>query len=339
MCAGPRLEPRKSIDKRLLWHSRIRVILIGADYNGSMAQCPGMMRAGCFPFGTLDDVRRTRDPHPPGTMVAGRPHPAMRLRLLTPPPRAVAALALRYIRPALPQDLHGALPGVRARASIRGDPRARPLVEKPYAELSQCLRTLRRALATRVLQRPKGWEAPTLRHGADVLVPAGLALLAARGAPRIPDKCKGLIDEEYPYSDPLRKLRLPLSAADPADARWATPEAAKALFNDLGPGYNSTFCNDGCHLDHHPSVLAQYLNALVFFATLFKKSPLGAAAPDGTQRVDGMLLPALGAPEHAPVLQRIARDVVMPHLDTWWGKYARDGTDAVSPPVGPVPDS
>lgn len=243
---------------------RVAAYMTWAYYNGSMAQCPGMMRAGCFPFGTLDDLSRcaTSD---------------LLYRKTSTVPCQAYALA------------------------------------RAYAE--------------------------TLEHGADVLVPAGLALLAARGAPRIPGKCKGLIDEEYPYSDPLRKLRLPLSAADPADARWATPEAAKALFNDLGPGYNSTFCNDGCHLDHHPSVLAQYLNALVFFATLFKKSPLGAAAPDGTQRVDGMLLPALGAPEHAPVLQRIARDVVMPHLDTWWGKYARDGTDAVSPPVGPVPDS
>ena len=97
---------------------------------------------------------------------------------------------------------------------------------------------------------------------------------------------------------------------------------------------------DMCKVRVHGNCLDGLIYRLVvFFATLFKKSPLGAAAPDGTQRVDGMLLPALGAPEHAPVLQRIARDVVMPHLDTWWGKYARDGTDAVSPAVGPVPDS
>ena len=38
----------------------------------------------------------------------------------------------------------------------------------------------------------------------------------------------------------------------------------------------------GSVIDKHPNVAGQYLNALTFYATLFRKSPLGAAAPPPT---------------------------------------------------------
>ena len=156
-------------------------------------------------------------------------------------------------------------------------------------------------------------------HGADVLVPAGLAWLAARGVDEILAQCRAAIDAEYADDGgALRALKLPLRARDPRDARWASAEAAKKLFNDLGPDYNSSYCSDGCTIDHHPSASAQYLNALVFAATLLKRSPVGAAWPDGKRAVDGMVLPAVDKHD-AKALQRIARDVVLPHLATWWG--------------------
>ena len=105
-----------------------------------------------------------------------------------------------------------------------------------------------------------------------------------------------------------------------SDARWASPEAALALYRDLGPDYVSPYCDDGCHVDHHPSILGMYLNALVFYATLFKRSPIGAAWPDGKIEVDGMVLPAISSAADARAMQRIAHDVVLPHMDVWWNQ-------------------
>eukprot|EP00965_Chrysotila_dentata_P055085 1827695-Pleurochrysis_carterae.AAC.1 len=119
--------------------------------------------------------------------------------------------------------------------------------------------------------------ASTLDHGADVLVPAGLAWLAARGAPPIAKACRDAIDAEYEGErDYLADISLPIRVRNPEDARWDTLLAARSLYNYLGPNSNSTYCTDGCDRDHHPSALSQYLNACVFFATLFGKSPIGA---------------------------------------------------------------
>jgi hypothetical protein len=49
-----------------------------------------------------------------------------------------------------------------------------------------------------------------------------------------------------------------------------------------GPGYTSKYCLPGvCTCDHHPSLAGAYLNSLVVYATIFGKSPIGAAWPDG----------------------------------------------------------
>ena len=186
-------------------------------------------------------------------------------------------------------------------------------------------------------------------------MPAGLAQAAARGAPPIPADCRALIDAEYggdagplgaispdlpsvlpafstswvssatPISRDLPRpgelpgglSALPL-AAPAGDARWRGA-AAQRLFNHLGEDYKSPYCDDGCHNDHHPSVAAQYLNACVFYASLFGRSPVGAAYPDGQTVVDGMRLPALADPEEAATLQRIAAAVVLKHMGVWWG--------------------
>lgn len=63
----------------------------------------------------------------------------------------------------------------------------------------------------------------------------------------------------------------------------------------------------------------RYLNALTFFSTLFKTSPIGAAFPEG-QEVDGMTLPTISDPQDVAALQQIAHDTVMPNMDTWWTK-------------------
>lgn len=166
--------------------------------------------------------------------------------------------------------------------------------------------------------------AETLAHGADAIVPAGLAWLAARGAPPLPAELRAAIDAEYADgAGPLARLPLPIPPSNASDARWSTPASAQALYRDKGPDYVSKYCSlanstRDCHVDHHPSATGMYLNALVFYATLFNASPVGAAWPDGTQVVDGMRMPAVGAAE-ARSLQRIARDVVLPHRRIWWG--------------------
>ena len=171
----------------------------------------------------------------------------------------------------------------------------------------------------------------------------------ARGSPAIPCTCKGSIDKEYQAAGALYSLHLPLYPRERcrsclphlrvcifadlvfrpscltiprarSDARWASPEAALALYRNLGPDYVSPYCDDGCHVDHHPSILGMYLNALVFYATLFKRSPIGAAWPDGKIEVDGMVLPAINSAADARAMQRIAHDVVLPHMDVWWNQ-------------------
>ena len=165
--------------------------------------------------------------------------------------------------------------------------------------------------------------ADTLNHGVDVLVPAGLAWQAAIGSPSIPQECKNAIDNEYPTDDQnvnvLDQLDLPLPLTNPSDARWTDMQARLALYRDKGPAYKSPYCTNGCTIDHHPSILGMYLNALVFYATLFKRSPFFAGYPNGILEVDGMVLPFLSA-ETAHVLQRIAHDIVMPYLEVWWNE-------------------
>lgn len=162
--------------------------------------------------------------------------------------------------------------------------------------------------------------AETLLHGADVVVPAGLAWQAARGSPEVPPACRTLVDAEYATEGILSKLDLPLRAANPLDARWRDMQDAKRLYRDKGPDYVSKYCGDdeGCHIDHHASIDSMYLNALVFFATLFQESPIGAAVPDGKLSIDGMVLPAVTDLEEARAMQRIAHDIVLPHIDVWW---------------------
>jgi len=147
----------------------------------------------------------------------------------------------------------------------------------------------------------------------------------AAGRPRRPSP--------YIPLDPLRPRRDPLTGALPGgldglplrasagDARWRGARA-QGLFNHLGDDYASPYCDDDCHRDHHPSIAAQYLNACVFYATLFGRSPVGAAFPDGRTEVDGMRLPALAGAAEAAALQRIAAAVVLEHMGVWWGGAA-----------------
>jgi len=154
-----------------------------------------------------------------------------------------------------------------------------------------------------------------LRFGGDVLVPAGLAWQVARGSPAIPRGCRRAIDEEYGGYPQFGDLDLPLRARNESAVRWRG-EDGMHLFRDKGPKYRSKYCVD-CTIDHHASAAGMYLNALVFYATLFKRSPLGVAVPDGVTVVDGLVLPKVSL-EDAEALQQIAHDVVMGNMDTWW---------------------
>ena len=148
-------------------------------------------------------------------------------------------------------------------------------------------------------------DAPKLRGAASLAVaPAGLAWQVARGAAPPSEARKKLVDAEYNTTarrgGPAMKLLQSgggccgTSAADAA-LFAGLPGSAKPqrLFRDKGPTnrwsvdkhnksrvYNNKYCL-GCTTDHHPSLAGMYLNALVIFATIFGKSPIGAAFPHG----------------------------------------------------------
>jgi|EP01047_Picozoa_sp_COSAG01_P018418 hypothetical protein len=115
------------------------------------------------------------------------------------------------------------------------------------------------------------------------------------------------------------------------------------LFADT---YHSKYCTPGkCSVDHHASLAGAYLNACVLFATLFKKSPIGAAHPDG-QVINGMPLPHGSWPPEAPALtaadalslQRIAHQVVLGH-DTKFSRHnlwKRPSDGCIDDPFGTI---
>lgn len=179
-------------------------------------------------------------------------------------------------------------------------------------------------------------------HAADLLVPCGIAWQAARGFPPAPAACRAVVDAEY---DPGVPSGLPPTFPPPRavgnTSRWAG-DAGLQLYRWMGPSYpsGSTYCDvPGCKVDQHPSVLGSYLNALVFYATIFREAPTGAAAPAG-QIVDGAAVPGAGAirgdgavgavtADEAAALQRVAAAVVLPDLQYW---HPRTPPRAPSPP-------
>ena len=57
----------------------------------------------------------------------------------------------------------------------------------------------------------------------------------------------------------------------------------------------------------------QYLNALVFFTTLFGTSPIGAAGPLHTGKAPELPL----SPSILQGLQKVAHSVVLDHAEAW----------------------
>ena len=57
----------------------------------------------------------------------------------------------------------------------------------------------------------------------------------------------------------------------------------------------------------------QYLNALVFYTTLFGESPIGAAGPLHTGKAPALPL----HPEILSAFQKIAHSVVLDHAAAW----------------------
>ena len=154
----------------------------------------------------------------------------------------------------------------------------------------------------------------------------------ARGGGAPLEACLGKVDPQYAAgsgADYLEILRrgggcCGVDAADMIASGPPCTESGLALFRDKGRTYDSHYCADDAaapkagHVDHHPSLAGMYLNALVMFATLFGRSPIGAAWPDG-QLVNGEPLPlarrgdgpVLMSAEWAAALQRIAHKVVL----------------------------
>ena len=121
----------------------------------------------------------------------------------------------------------------------------------------------------------------------------------ARGVESIPAGCKTSIDAEYSTPSPFTaNLSLPLRVDGlPSSLREFE------LYRKLGGG----------GWDKHPNMAGQYLNALVFFATLFGESPVGAAGPLHTGKAPPLPLPA----EIKEALQRVAHSVVLDHAEAW----------------------
>lgn len=105
----------------------------------------------------------------------------------------------------------------------------------------------------------RGYLSAMEESGADMAAPCGLAWQIVRGSEAIPEACKALTDAEY--DGPLG-LDLPLSIDGGAQPSLML---------------NRVYKKKG--IDKHPNVAGQYLNALVFYSTLFGKSPVGAAPP------------------------------------------------------------
>lgn len=121
----------------------------------------------------------------------------------------------------------------------------------------------------------------------DYIAPCGMAWMVARGSNPVPADCKAAIDREY--FQPLEHgLDLPLAVPPHSDTT--------GIMLYLSNGQ-----------DKHPTVAGQYLNALVFYATIFQASPLGAAVP-----------PEAGlTADQAKGLQQVAEGVVLGHAEAW----------------------
>lgn len=105
----------------------------------------------------------------------------------------------------------------------------------------------------------RGYFAAKEAADADLVAPCGLAWQAVRDSQAIPAECQAAIDAEYSGALPLE---LPLRVEG-----GAAPDLMLYIRQ-----------TDGA-INKHPNVHGSYLNALVFYATLFGKSPVGAAPP------------------------------------------------------------
>lgn len=100
----------------------------------------------------------------------------------------------------------------------------------------------------------QGYYSAARREGADLVVPAGLAWLAAQGVSSIPETCRAAIDAEY--TEPHELVLLPAHPELTSIRMYIAEHSATPV---------------------HPTRVAQYLNALVLYASLFE-SPIGSTA-------------------------------------------------------------
>lgn len=106
----------------------------------------------------------------------------------------------------------------------------------------------------------RGYHSTLAEDGVDMVAPCGATWQVVRGVSSIEDKCKAAIDAEYNSTFPL-DLPFKVDGGAATDVELYRP-------GHTNPGH-----------DKHPTCAGQYINALTFYATLFGKSPIGAAGP------------------------------------------------------------
>lgn len=148
----------------------------------------------------------------------------------------------------------------------------------------------------------RGYMDQLWKPSIDAVVPAGIAWQTMRGALHTPMSCKNAIDEEYISKSPFSNtsnLSLPLRVDG------LPPNLAKLeLFRKLENG----------DWDKHPNIAGQYLNALVFYTTIFRESPVGAAGPLKTGTAPRLPLEK----DILNGMQRVAESVVLDHAEHWY---------------------
>lgn len=172
---------------------------------------------------------------------------------------------------------------------------------RPSCESSEEWHTKVKSFSCMTYSVARGYLSQLKVGGADIVAPCGIAWHVARNAtPPLAD-CQRAVDAEYATATPFRaenNLTLPLRV-DGLPASLSRLELYRKISGDVW--------------DKHPNQAGQYLNALVFFVTLFDRSAVGAAGPLHTGAAPELPL----KPATLLALQRVASSVVLDHSEHW----------------------
>jgi len=160
------------------------------------------------------------------------------------------------------------------------------------------------------------------KAGADMVAPVGAAWHIMQGAPPLDAECADVIDRDYPPNEPSPfphwAAEQAKTAAEVLPKDWNIP--GQHMYRAVGPDTKAAQTHEYCDtcdppIDHHPSIIGSYMNALVIYTTIFKESPVGAAIPSGITK------------EEAEVAQRVAAAVVLKNVTLWDKDATENGPD------------